>query len=75
MSNLIADKYGAPVQTTVAPDASPLHSMPAMGAEGASGFSPDNPMLWLVGIGAVLLGLVGFSTSGHVGPLKASVSV
>jgi len=34
----------------------------------------DNPMLWLVGIGAVTLGLVATSTHVRVGGFRASVS-
>lgn len=34
----------------------------------------DNPMLWLIGIGAVTLGLVAFSTHVRVGKFTASVS-
>lgn len=36
--------------------------------------NPDNPMMWLFGIGAVTLGLVAFSTSVRIGAFKASVS-
>jgi len=35
----------------------------------------ENPDLWLVGIGAVTLGLIAFSTSVHIGPLALSASV
>lgn len=36
--------------------------------------SLDNPMLWLLGIGAVTIGLVAVSTSVRIGPLHASLS-
>jgi len=36
--------------------------------------SAENPMVWLVGIGAVTLGLVAFSTHVRVGKFSASAS-
>ena len=36
-------------------------------------FNAENPMVWLVGIGAVTLGLVAFSTHVRVGNLRAGV--
>lgn len=35
---------------------------------------PTNPALWLLGIGAITLGLVAFSTHVRVGGVSASVS-
>ncbi len=40
----------------------------------ASMRSAENPAVWLLGIGAVTLGLVAFSTSVRVGKLSASLS-
>lgn len=40
----------------------------------ATSLNPDNPMLWLLGLGAVTLGLVAFSTHVRVGKFSASVS-
>lgn len=37
--------------------------------------SVENPALWLVGIGALTLGLVAFSTHVRVGKFDASVNV
>lgn len=34
----------------------------------------ENPAVWLVGIAAVMLGLIGASTSARVGPLRATLS-
>lgn len=34
----------------------------------------DNPALWLLGIGAVTLGFIAFSTSVRVGNVRGSVS-
>lgn len=34
----------------------------------------ENPMLWLVGLGAVTLGLIAASTSVRLGPLRVSAS-
>jgi len=34
----------------------------------------ENPMVWLVGIGAVTIGLVAFSTNVRVGKFSASVA-
>lgn len=39
----------------------------------ASAFHPDNPMLWLVGLGAVTLGLIGVSTHVRVGKISAGI--
>lgn len=36
---------------------------------------PDNPMLWLLGIGAATLGLIAFNGSVRVGPAHASAGV
>lgn len=36
--------------------------------------SIENPMVWLIGIGAVTLGLVAFSTHVRIGAFKASAS-
>jgi hypothetical protein len=37
--------------------------------------NPENPMLWLLGIGAVTLGLIGATTSVRFGPIRGSASV
>jgi len=39
-----------------------------------TGQNIDNPMLWLVGIGAVTLGLVAFSTHVRIGKFSAAVT-
>jgi hypothetical protein len=54
-------------------------SAAANGAVGAASTTAnqlgiENPMLWLVGIGAVTLGLVAFSTHVRVGKFAASAS-
>jgi hypothetical protein len=36
--------------------------------------SAENPALWLLGLGAITLGLVAFSTSVRVGKISASVA-
>lgn len=36
---------------------------------------PDHPLLWFGGLLAVTLGFIGFASSGHVGPVRASVNV
>jgi hypothetical protein len=73
--SLISEKYGAPALAVAPTDASPLHSTTVQGPSPVGPLSPDNPMLWLVGIAAAAIGLVSFSVSGKAGPLKASASV
>jgi hypothetical protein len=69
-----ARKYG--MHLTLAP------SDQTVGGAGASNgavtggakalLDPENPMLWLLGIGAATLGLIAFNTSVRVGPVHAS---
>jgi hypothetical protein len=69
------EKFGAVPAVAVTPtDASPLHDNAAPQPM-ASGLSPQSPTFWLLAVVAATVGLVGFSTSGHVGPLRASVKV
>lgn len=74
----LARKYGATFGgLTLAPQGEPGtgSSNGAVTAGGlTSRFDVDNPMLWLFGIAAVTLGLVGASTSARLGPVRASVS-
>jgi len=77
MYDTLSQKYGAASSLTLAP----AGAVPGQGASNGAvtnlpfgKLDPDNPMLWLVGIGAVTLGLVFASTSIRVGPLRASVS-
>lgn len=76
MSDLM-QKYGqwtpaaAPAETL----ASPLHTnAPAQGVQGiARGLSPQSPTFWLLTLAAATMGLAGVSTSGHLGPIRASL--
>lgn len=56
------------------PEAATLHGHAITTRTGPSRFSADNPMVWLVGVGAVTLGLVAFSTHVRVGEFSASVT-
>jgi hypothetical protein len=38
-----------------------------------TGINPENPFVWLVGIGALTLGLVAFSTHVRVGNVRAGL--
>lgn len=46
----------------------------AVTTTGPAGLSLENPLLWLVGLGAVTIGLAAVSVSGRIGPIKASIS-
>lgn len=77
MYDTLSQKYGAAHGLTL----NPAGAIPGQGASNGAvttvpfgKFDVDNPMLWLVGIGAATLGLVFASTSVRVGPLRASVS-
>lgn len=68
-----AAKYGMALQQSIGQDVSAAANgaMTTVASHG-SGHSVGNPMIWLLGIGAVTLGLVSFST--HVGDGKISAS-
>ena len=70
----LARKYGAP-GLTLAPQGMPTTGS-SNGAVTAGGLTSridgDNPMLWLFGIGAVTLGLIGANASFRAGPFRAS---
>jgi len=68
--------------TTQAPASASIDSTPGLAiAQGPradrdlSLLHPDHPLLWFAGLIAVTAGLVGFASSGHVGPVRGSVSV
>jgi hypothetical protein len=66
-------RYGGAAIPLMPADASPLHDNAVQTSRGPAGLSADNPTLWLVAILAATCGLVGFSTSGHIGPVSASL--
>lgn len=74
--NLGTAKYGMPTLAPATATAGAGASNGIVATErGFSGrLDPENPMLWLLGIGAVTLGLVAASTSVRVGPVKVSAS-
>jgi len=73
-----ASKYGMPQlapstgSLPVAPAAS--NGAVATGAATRRFLDPESPELWLVGIGAVMLGLIAVSTSVRVGPVRLAAS-
>lgn len=75
MGSVMSSKYGAPAYPQATSDASPLATTAVTSGNRPNRFSGENPMWWLVGVGAVGLGFVAFSTHARVGKLKASVSV
>jgi hypothetical protein len=75
MSTMITSKYGAPSYQRATSDASPIGAAAVTSGAKTTRLSPENPMLWLFGIGAVTMGFVAFSTHARVGKLKASLSV
>jgi hypothetical protein len=76
MSQPLASKYGMH-SLTLAPMSEPGSgaSNGAISGDVHKLLDPDNPMLWLLGIGAATLGLVAASTSLRVGPVRGSVTV
>ena len=78
MSSYAAAKYGMPALSSnvtslpVAQAAS--NGAVTTGAATRKFLNPESPELWLVGIGAVMLGLIAVSTSVRVGPFRVSGS-
>jgi hypothetical protein len=76
MSVLGSAKYNLPLVQANTPDASALHvGNVSPSGDASSTLSPSEPLLWLLGLGAVLFGLVSVSTSARIGPLKAAVAL
>lgn len=68
-------KYGMASFLPASDDQSAAANGAVTGAEShVSGLNAENPALWLLGIGAVTIGLVAFSTSVRVGNVSASLS-
>lgn len=73
------DMYG--VSTAVSPDlmsGSPPALAQAAGpsvSDATQPWSPDSPIFWLVALAGVTLGLIGFTTTVHAGPVRAAVGV
>ena len=68
-------KYGMPDDQPHGSDVSGAANGAVTGVNShLAGMGVHNPATWLVGIGAVTLGLVAFSTSARVGKFSASVS-
>ena len=72
---MAASKYNVAMAAPLGADHSGAANGAITGRESniASAVHPDNPMLWLVGLGAVTLGLIGFSTHVRVGKISAGV--
>ena len=72
-----AAKYGMPTLSAPAqPFVATAASNGSVNGQGRKKFTdPDNPELWLVGIGALTLGLIAVSTSVRVGPLHFAGSI
>jgi hypothetical protein len=65
-------KYGLSAMQPLTKD---LHAASNGAVQAAqSSTAAENPLVWLVGIGALTLGLVAVSTSVRIGPLRASAS-
>lgn len=66
-------KYGMP-----APVAGTAATQPATASSAVTPPAPagllENPAVWAVGVAALMLGLIGASTSARVGPIRASIS-
>jgi hypothetical protein len=73
-NDLGSSKYGMPLLAPMTADVSGLDNAVTPSHAGRGQLDPDNPMLWLLGIGAVTLGLVAASTHVRVGPVTASLS-
>jgi hypothetical protein len=68
-------KYGMAYQQPAGADQSAAANGAVTSANShVTRMSAENPAVWLVGIGAVTLGLVAFSTSVRVGKFAASAS-
>jgi len=77
MAGYVEQRYGLGLTLSPAPPPGPIGSGVHNGAvtgSRMSGLDPDNPMLWLLGIAAVTLGLIGATTSVRFGPFRASAS-
>lgn len=75
MTNFLgSSKYGMPYAPIAIPASTGLDNAVTPSNVGRGQLDPENPMLWLLAIGAVTLGLVAASTHVRVGPVSASVS-
>ena len=68
-------KYGMSLEQTYGTDLSAAaNGAVTTAASHATGLNLENPMIWLVGVGAVTLGLVAFSSHVRVGKFNASAT-
>lgn len=75
MNTLGNSKYNMNVMQPYGADVSAVSSSAVTTNDSHLGsLNADNPMVWLVGIGAVTLGLVAFSTHVRIGKFSASAS-
>lgn len=74
--NLATAKYGMPAAGPTGPATAPPPAA-SNGAltTGAAGKLVDDPAVWLVGLAAVMLGLIGVNSSLRVGPLHGEIGV
>lgn len=73
-STIGVQKYNFDAHPAYTPDASGIGGAVTTAESHSTSINIDNPLVWLVGIGAVTLGLVAFSTHVRVGSFNASVS-
>lgn len=70
--NAALAKYNiAPYQPAGADEHAAANGAVSTSAANVGTVNPDNPMLWLFGIGALTIGLIGVSTHVRVGTLRA----
>lgn len=76
------DASGLYGMTRQAPASASVDTTPGLAiAQGMRGdrsvslLSPDHPLFWFAGLLAVTVGVIGFASSGHVGPVRAAVHV
>lgn len=75
LSEIGAAKYGMPLRPVlVGDDQGVANGAVTTGSSHVTRYGASNPALWLLGIGAVTIGLVAFSTNVRVGSFRASVS-
>lgn len=74
MQTQIGGKYNMSQLQVVGSDVSAAANGAVSTVASGAALSADSPMLWLLGIGAVTIGLVAFSTHFRVGSLRVAAS-
>lgn len=68
-------KYGMSIYGPAGDDTAAGNGAVTTAGSHVATMNPENPVVWLLGIAAATLGLIGFSTHVRVGPARAGVDL